>query len=158
MRQALSEADARVGVRLKGGPQELHVLLGEAGPLPAAGAARGAAAGGRGPPVVWGGERQQVHNPGTFSDASQRHSYGDSGDGPTLTRHGHHVGSPVSTRNAGRPPAFINALQLCFTPLLYSNKVHKNRLMRCVRLPEVSLQDSIFCCPIFNIILDLMIG
>ncbi|KAF6737414.1 Carbonyl reductase [NADPH] 1 [Oryzias melastigma] len=46
--QALSEADSRVRVGLEGGPQELHVLLGEAGPLPAAGATRGAAAtGGR---------------------------------------------------------------------------------------------------------------
>lgn len=55
--QALSEADARVGVRLEGGPQELHVLLGEAGPLPATGAARrasaaAAAAGGQGSGVV----------------------------------------------------------------------------------------------------------
>ena len=41
--QALPKADARVGVRLERGPQELHVLLGEAGSLPAAGAA------GRGP-------------------------------------------------------------------------------------------------------------
>ena len=47
--QALPQADARVGVCLEGGPQELHVLLGEAGPLPAAGAAgRGPGRGSRG--------------------------------------------------------------------------------------------------------------
>lgn len=34
----------------------------------------------------------------------------------------------------------------------------KNRLTRCVRLSEVFLQNSIFCCPILNIILDLIIG
>lgn len=45
--QALSQADAGVRVRLEGGAQQLHVLLGEAGPLPATGAARGGAAGGR---------------------------------------------------------------------------------------------------------------
>ena len=42
--QALSQADAGVRVRLEGGAQQLHVLLGEAGPLPATGAARGGGA------------------------------------------------------------------------------------------------------------------
>lgn len=56
LRQALSEADAGVWVGLKSDPQELHVLFGEAGPLPAAGAARrgaaGGAAGGRGSGII----------------------------------------------------------------------------------------------------------
>lgn len=56
--QALSEADARVRVGLEGDAQELHVVLGEAGSLPATGAAMGAA-GGRGPGVVWGGDREE---------------------------------------------------------------------------------------------------
>ena len=37
--QALPQTDAWVGVCLERGLQELHMLLGEAGPLPAAGAA-----------------------------------------------------------------------------------------------------------------------
>lgn len=51
--QVLSEADARVRVSRKGGTQELHVFFGEACPLPAAGAARGAAAGGRRFGIIW---------------------------------------------------------------------------------------------------------
>lgn len=49
--QVFSEANARVWVGLKGGAQQLHMLLGEAGSFPAAGTARGATTGGSG--IIW---------------------------------------------------------------------------------------------------------
>lgn len=56
--QVLSEADARVRVGLKGGTQEFHVFLREAGPFPAASAARAATAGAH----VWGKRSQIKYN------------------------------------------------------------------------------------------------
>lgn len=75
--QTLSEADSRVRVSLKGGTQELHMFFGEAGPLPATGTARGAAAGGHGPGIIWGrGERtgstsDRIHNTSAFHSSLQ---------------------------------------------------------------------------------------
>lgn len=65
--QALSEADAGVRVGLEGGAQELHVFFGEAGPLPATGAARGAATGGHSAGIIWGKRREQIsHQTGSI--------------------------------------------------------------------------------------------
>lgn len=65
--QALSKADAGVRVGLERGAQELHVFFGETGPLPPAGAARGAATGGDRSGIVWGKRREQVpHQTGSL--------------------------------------------------------------------------------------------
>lgn len=64
--QALPETDTGVWVGLEGGAQELYVFFGEAGPLSATGAARGASAGGRGSGIIWGKRREQVQ-PGSIT-------------------------------------------------------------------------------------------